>query len=46
MEDTGQEKLSRRLLMAGALAGLLIALIASAQTDRSALASRRDCQRQ
>ena len=28
MEDTGEEKLSRRLLMAGALAGLLIALIA------------------
>ena len=37
MEDSGEEKLSRRLLMAGALAGLLIALIASAQTDRSAL---------
>ena len=37
MEDSGEEKLSRRVLMAGALAGLLVALIASAQTDRSVL---------
>ena len=37
MEDTSEEKLSLRLLMAGALAGLLIALIASAQTDGSTL---------
>ena len=37
MEEAGEDKLSRRLLVVGALAGLLIALIASAQIERSTL---------
>lgn len=37
MDNSGEDNLSRRILMAGALAGLLIALIASTQIERASL---------
>ena len=37
MDNSGEDNLSRRILMAGALAGLVIALIASTQIERASL---------